>query len=102
MYNVTGTINADKSIFLNFYLDQIEMARFDGKLKGSSLIKGVTNGIGVVNEPLQFELENELTLVEDSYQNFRSSIEILTPDSINKDFYTEKKKISRFLLVLKF
>lgn len=58
MYNVTGTINADKSIFLNFYLDQIEMARFDGKLKGSSLIKGVTNGIGVVNEPLQFELEN--------------------------------------------
>ncbi len=86
MYNVTGTINADKSIFLNFYLDQIEMARFDGKLKGSSLIKGVTNGIGVVNEPLQFELENELTLVEDSYQNFRSSIEILTPDSRNKDF----------------
>jgi hypothetical protein len=86
MYTVTGKINDDNSVFINFYLDQTEMARFDGKFKGSSLIKGTTTGIGVVNEPLQLELENEIYLTETSYQNFRTSIEILTPNSRDKDF----------------
>lgn len=86
MYNVTGTLNPDKSIFINFLLDQSEVARFDGVLKGKSLIKGRTTGIGVTNEPLQLELENELSLNETSYQSFSTAIEILTPKTKNKNF----------------
>lgn len=86
MYQVTGNINDDKSVYINFYRDNIEMARYNGKMKGSGLIKGFTTGIGVVNEPLQFELENEIILNEKSFQNFKSAAEILLPDSKDKDF----------------
>jgi len=79
MYNVNGMLNPDKSIFLNFLLDETEVARFDGKVKSGAIIKGTTTGIGVTSEPLQLELENELNLEETSYQNFRTAIEILTP-----------------------
>lgn len=86
MYTVIGTLNADKTIHLEFYLDQISMAFFDGVLKGKKTIKGKVTGIGLVNEPLKLSLENELELKESAYQNFRTSVEVLLPDSKDNKF----------------
>lgn len=86
MYTVSGNINPDKTIHLDFYLDQISIANFDGIIKGKNNIQGKVTGIGLVNEALKLSLENELELKENAYQNFRTSVEVLLPDSKDNDF----------------
>jgi hypothetical protein len=85
-YTVTGSLNDDKSIDLQFLLGEHEMASFKGKMPKGKLIKGKVSGIGLVDEDLSFYLDNKLNFEETSFQSFNTTYEILLPKSGSKDF----------------
>jgi len=85
-YLVKGILNEDKSINLNFYLGEHQMATFAGKMGKPKLIKGIVNGIGMVNEELSLYLDNKINYQQIAFQSFSTSYEVLIPEYGSKDF----------------
>ena len=93
-YQVTGQLNKDKTLALQFLLGENEMASFTGKMPKGKAIKGSVTGIGLLNESMVFYLDNKLNYEEKGFQSFNTTYEIMLPINGNKDFDDYVKKSS--------
>ncbi len=85
-YHVKGMLNDDKSLHLNFYLGEQQMAIFTGKMPRAKVIKGNVSGIGMVNEELNMYLDNKINYQQTAFQSFTTSYEVLMPENGAKEF----------------
>ena len=94
VYSVTGQLQKDNTLELQFLLGENEMASFRGKMPKGKTIKGSVSGIGLTNEKMVFYLDNKLNYEEKSFQSFNTTYEIMLPVNGNKDFDAYVKKYS--------